>query len=106
MKMFLRVSLFLVLSLPLMSIPASAVSISYVASQRLQLAANKNDQSNRNNEARISSAQAASIARSATGGKVLSVKPSQTAYKVKILKKNGVVSSVSVDKRSGQLKGR
>lgn len=51
----------------------------------------------------ISSGQAANIARQATGGKVLSVSPAGQAYRVRILKPNGDVTTVMVDRKSGRL---
>ncbi|MFK7733661.1 MAG: PepSY domain-containing protein [Pseudomonadales bacterium] len=51
----------------------------------------------------ISSGQAANIARSATGGKVLSVSPNGDHFRVRILKSNGVVTNVLVAKQTGQI---
>jgi len=51
----------------------------------------------------VSSGQAANIARTATGGKVLSVSPAGNTYKVKVLKNNGVVTSVRVDRTTGKV---
>ncbi|MFK8019589.1 MAG: PepSY domain-containing protein [Pseudomonadales bacterium] len=51
----------------------------------------------------VSSGQAANIARAATGGKVLSVSPAGNTYKVKVLKNNGVVTSVRVDRTTGKV---
>lgn len=51
----------------------------------------------------ISSGQAANIARSATGGKVLSVSPSGDYFRVRILKTNGVVTNVLVARETGQI---
>ncbi len=51
----------------------------------------------------ISSGQAANIARSATGGKVLSVSPSGDYFRVRILKNNGVVTNVLVARETGQI---
>ncbi len=51
----------------------------------------------------ISSGQAANIARSATGGKVLSVSPSGAYFRVRILKNNGVVTNVLVARETGQI---
>jgi len=51
----------------------------------------------------VSSGQAANIARSATGGKVLSVSPSGDYFRVRILKTNGVVTNVLVARATGQI---
>ncbi|MEM8499662.1 MAG: hypothetical protein AAF542_16690 [Pseudomonadota bacterium] len=51
----------------------------------------------------ISSGQAANIARSATGGKVLSVSPTGDYFRVRILKNNGVVTNVLVARETGQI---
>lgn len=51
----------------------------------------------------ISSGQAANIARSAMGGKVLSVSPSGDYFRVRILKNNGVVTNVLVARETGQI---
>lgn len=53
--------------------------------------------------ARISAGQAANIAQSATGAKVLAVKFQRGYYRVKLLRSNGVVFSVRVDAYSGRV---
>ncbi|MGI9287399.1 MAG: PepSY domain-containing protein [Pseudomonadales bacterium] len=53
--------------------------------------------------ARISAGQAANIAQSATGAKVLAVKFQRGYYRVKLLRSNGVVFSVRVDAYSGRI---
>ncbi|MGB1262930.1 MAG: PepSY domain-containing protein [Cognaticolwellia sp.] len=58
----------------------------------------------------LSAQQAARIVKSKYGGKVLKVKNSGSrnnpSYRVKLLKDNGHVISVSVDGRSGRVSGR
>lgn len=51
----------------------------------------------------ISAQQAAQSARSASGGRVLSVRLAGSAYHVKLLIREGVVRVVRVDARSGQV---
>lgn len=53
--------------------------------------------------ARISAGQAANIAQSATGAKVLAVKFQRGYYRVKLLRANGVVFSVRVDAYNGRI---
>lgn len=53
--------------------------------------------------ARISAGQAANIAQSATGAKVLAVKFRRGYYTVKLLRSNGVVFSVRVDAYTGRV---
>lgn len=103
---YLVVILCLPLFLFLTSEHVAATSMSQLASQRLLVAANDANQLTQKKAVNISSAQAAGIVRAATGGKILAVKPGHSAYRVKVLKKNGVVSNMNVDKRSGQLRGR
>jgi len=52
---------------------------------------------------RISSGDAANIARRSVGGKVLSVRPGGTHYRVRILKRNGVVTRVLVNRGNGRV---
>ena len=54
--------------------------------------------------ARISAGQAANIAQSATGAKVLAVKFRRGYYSVKLLRSNGVVFTVRVDAYSGRIR--
>ena len=58
----------------------------------------------------LSAQQAARIVKNKYGGKILKVKSSGTRnnprYRVKLLKDNGHVISVSVDGRSGRVSGR
>lgn len=54
--------------------------------------------------ARISAGQAANIAQSATGAKVLAVKFRRGYYRVKLLRSNGVVFTVRVDAYSGRIR--
>lgn len=51
----------------------------------------------------ISSGQAANIARRSVGGKVLSVRPAGKHYRVKLLKRNGVVTQVRVNRGNGRV---
>ncbi|MGI9293590.1 MAG: PepSY domain-containing protein [Pseudomonadales bacterium] len=54
--------------------------------------------------ARISAGQAANIAQSATGAKVLAVKFQRGYYRVKLLRSNGVVFSARVDAYNGRIR--
>lgn len=54
--------------------------------------------------ARISAGQAANIAQSATGAKVLAVNFQRGYYRVKLLRSNGVVFSVLVDAYTGRIR--
>jgi starvation-inducible outer membrane lipoprotein len=64
----------------------------------------------RNVKATISSQQAAQIVKKRFGGKVLKVTRSKSStnltYRVKIVKSDGHVFTVSVDGKTGQIKGR
>jgi len=51
------------------------------------------------------SKQAAKIAKSRIGGKVLKVKRSNTSYRVKLIKKDGHIISVLVDAKTGKVIG-
>lgn len=53
----------------------------------------------------IDKARAAEQARKEVNGRVLKVDRGQDKYRVKVLKKNGRVVSVDVDRRSGQVEG-
>jgi len=54
-----------------------------------------------------SSSQAARLVKSRTGGKVLKVKNNgRSGYKVKVIKPNGHIISVTVDAKSGKMKGK
>lgn len=57
-----------------------------------------------------SAKQAAELVKKRYGGKVLKVKPQRRngkqSYKVKLIKKNGHISSVSVDAKSGKVKDK
>jgi uncharacterized membrane protein YkoI len=64
----------------------------------------------RNVKAAISSQQAAQIVKNRFGGKVLKVTRSKSSnkvtYRVKIVKSDGHVLTISVDGNTGQIKGR
>jgi uncharacterized membrane protein YkoI len=54
-----------------------------------------------------SSSQAARIVKSRVGGKVLKVKNNgRSGYKVKVIKDNGHIINVTVDAKSGRVKGK
>lgn len=53
----------------------------------------------------ISKSQAASIAQSSFGGKVLSVSREGNSYRVKLLQESGRVKIVRVDARTGRVSG-
>ena len=55
-------------------------------------------------EAAVSAQQAAAIARSASGGKVLKVTPQGHAFKVKVLTKKGVVKTLYIDANTGKIR--
>lgn len=52
------------------------------------------------------SQQAARLVKSQYGGKILKVQRTKVGYKVKVLKDNGHVISVTVDAESGRISGR
>jgi uncharacterized membrane protein YkoI len=52
-----------------------------------------------------SSQQAAQMAKSRLGGKVLKVQKQKAGYRVKLIKTNGHIVSVYVDAKSGQVNG-
>lgn len=99
MKRFIGASLFCVL------LCAGSVFEAKANSGYVYAAANQSKnkvQSKSKQSSSISSAQAASIARSKHGGKVLKVNRSGAGYKVKLIKPNGRVTSVYVDGRKKQ----
>jgi uncharacterized membrane protein YkoI len=53
-----------------------------------------------------SSNQAAQLAQSRFGGKVLKVQSKKSGYRVKLIKKNGHIIAVFVDAKSGRISGR
>lgn len=53
----------------------------------------------------ISSQQAAQIAKSRFGGKVLKVQKQNAGYRVKLIKNDGNIVSVYVDAKSGRISG-
>ena len=65
-----------------------------------------NQQSNKQ-QVRVQNAkQAAQLAQSRFGGKVLKVQSQKSGYRVKLIKKDGHIISVYVDAKSGQISGR
>ena len=58
-----------------------------------------------NKRSKISAQQAASIVKSRFGGKVLKVQSSGNGYRVKLVKPDGRILSVSVDGQTGRIKG-
>jgi len=52
-----------------------------------------------------SSQQAAQMAKSRFGGKVLKVKKQKSSYRIKLIKNNGHIISVSVDAKTGNVSG-
>jgi len=52
-----------------------------------------------------SNKQAAKIAKSRFGGKVLKVYKNKSGYRVKLIKTNGQIISVSVNAKTGKVKG-
>ena len=64
-------------------------------------------QQNSKQQARVkSSNQAAQMAQSRYGGKVLKVQAQKSGYRVKLIKKDGHIISVFVDAKSGRISGR
>ena len=57
------------------------------------------------NRPTISSQQAASIVQSRYGGKVLKVQKNQSSYRVKLIRQDGRIISVSVDAVTGKIRG-
>ena len=52
-----------------------------------------------------SSKQAAKVAQSRYGGKVLKVQNKKSGYRVKLIKTNGQIFSVYIDAKTGRVKG-
>lgn len=76
---------------------------SYLAS----INAVKVNQQSRKQQPRIKSAnQAAQVAKSRFGGKVLKVQTKKSGYKVKLIKQDGHIISVFVDAKSGRISGQ
>ena len=65
-----------------------------------------NQQSSKQQVRVKSSKQAAQLAQSRFGGKVLKVQSQKSGYRVKLIKKNGHIIAVSVDAKSGRISGR
>ncbi|MFT7009231.1 MAG: putative membrane protein YkoI [Colwellia sp.] len=65
-----------------------------------------NQQSNKQQVRVKSSNQAAQMAQSRYGGKVLKVQAKKSGYRVKLIKKDGYIIAVFVDAKSGQISGR
>lgn len=96
--MLLVLSIFLFTSLPLLATDNYGASYA-----KANGASAKQKKTNKVN----SSSQAARIVKSRTGGKVLKVKNNgRSGYKVKVIKPNGHIISVTVDAKSGKVKGR
>jgi uncharacterized membrane protein YkoI len=67
----------------------------------------KVNQQNTKQQVRVkSSNQAAQMAQSRYGGKVLKVQAQKSGYRVKLIKKDGHIISVFVDAKSGRISGR
>jgi len=65
------------------------------------------NQQNTKQQVRVkSSNQAAQMAQSFYGGKVLKVQAQKSGYRVKLIKKDGHIISVFVDAKSGRISGR
>lgn len=67
---------------------------------------NTNQQSSKQQVRIKSSQQAAQLAQSRYGGKVLKVQSQKTGYRVKLIKKDGHIIAVFVDAKSGRISGR
>lgn len=65
-----------------------------------------NQQSNKQQLRVKNTRQAAQLAQSRFGGKVLKVQAQKSGYKVKLIKKDGHIISVFVDAKSGRISGR
>lgn len=98
LAMLLVLSISLFTSLPLLAIDSHGVSYA-----KANGSSSKQKKANKVN----SSSQAARIVKSRTGGKVLKVKNNgRSGYKVKVIKPNGHIISVTVDAKSGKVKGK
>jgi uncharacterized membrane protein YkoI len=64
-----------------------------------------NQQSHKQQLRVTSSQQAAQMAKSRFGGKVLKVKKQKSSYRIKLIKNNGHIISVSVDAKTGNVSG-
>lgn len=65
-----------------------------------------NQQSNKQQVRVKNTRQAAQLAQSRFGGKVLKVQAQKSGYRVKLIKKDGHIISVFVDAKSGRISGR
>jgi len=66
----------------------------------------KANQQGHKQQLRVSSSQqAAQMAKSRFGGKVLKVKKQKSSYRIKLIKNNGHIISVSVDAKTGNMSG-
>jgi uncharacterized membrane protein YkoI len=84
---------------------AAAISTMKVNQQSVNQQSN-NRQSNKQQIRVNSSNQAAQMAQSRYGGKVLKVKAKKSGYRVKLIKKDGYIITVFVDAKSGRISGR
>ncbi len=76
---------------------------SYLASTNVV----KVNQQSRKQQPRIKNAnQAAQVAQSRFGGKVLKVQAKKSGYQVKLIKQDGHIISIFVDAKSGRISGR
>lgn len=67
----------------------------------------KVNQQNSKQQVRVKSTnQAAQLAKSRFGGKVLKVQTQTSGYRVKLIKKDGHIISIFVDAKSGRISGR
>jgi len=83
---------------------ALAFSLNVALTNSAQAASQLKQQANAALKVKTSK-QAAKIAKSRIGGKVLKVKRSNTSYRVKLIKKDGHIISVLVDARTGKVIG-
>lgn len=95
-------------ALPLVFIFFVTFSIDAIA-QGIYVSSTSSNENNKQSTQRLkvnSSKQAAKIVKSRFGGKVLKVKKSKSGYRVKLIKTDGHIISVSVDAKTGKIKGK
>jgi uncharacterized membrane protein YkoI len=94
------------LVLPLIFIFLVTLSVDAIAQGGFVSGASSSEHKKKSNaEFRIkSSKQAAKVAQSRYGGKVLKVQNKKSGYRVKLIKTNGHIVSVYVDAKTGKIK--
>jgi uncharacterized membrane protein YkoI len=94
-------------ALPLILLFLFTLSVDAIAQGGFVSASSSSEHKKKSNaEFRIkSSKQAAKVAQSRFGGKVLKVQKQKSGYRVKLIKANGQIVSVYVNAKTGRIKG-